>query len=188
MGARNEIEAAFISQDPIPRDKFLIWLKSANDLPTLAKLYRLHGEHYYRIQPDLGKEASCSLILRYLLECIRQDVQANDEIDSRWDAARVLHVWLRQLYESKDAADVIARAAQAITDLFLTSGKDVRLAIEQGFLEHALETAALRPYFEYWSHDERMQEAWKAAIAWADDHPDWSWNLHQEFLQKISGK
>jgi len=185
MDSRAEIDAAFTSQNPIDRDQFLVWLETANDLPTLAKLYRLHGAHYYRIQPDLGKEASCLLILRYLLECIRQDVQDHDEIDSRWDAARVLHIWLRQLHESGDASDVIVRAARAITDLFLTSGEEIRLAIEQGFLEHALETVALRPYFEHWSHDERLQQTWKSAIEWADDHPDWSWNLHKGFLKKI---
>lgn len=121
---------------------------------------------YYRILPELGREASCSLILCYLLECIRQDVHDNDEIDDRWEAARLLHFWLRQLHESGDASDAIVNAVGGITDLFLTSGKEIRLKIEQGFLEHALETAALRPYFEPWSKDDRLRETWKAAIAW----------------------
>ena len=46
--------------------------------------------------------------------------------------------------------------ARAVTNLFLTSDGGVRIAIEQGFLEHALETDGLRPYFEHWSKDSRL--------------------------------
>lgn len=87
-----------------------------------------------------------------------------------------------------DAFDDIENAARAITDLFLTSAEEIQLAIEQGFLEHALESAALRRYFEHWSSDGRLPETWERAMEWANDHPDWSWNLHQEFLRKIGDK
>lgn len=84
-----------------------------------------------------------------------------------------------------NSSDEIENAARAVTELFLASGEDVRLAIEQGFLEHALESSCLRPYFEHWSNDERLSETWTAAMEWANEHPDWSWNLHQEFLKKL---
>jgi hypothetical protein len=158
------------------------------DLPTLSKLYRLTGEGYYRIQPELGKDAACQAVRNYLVECVRQDVKDDDENKSRWDAARTLHLWLRQLLEAGDCSAEIDKTAHAITDLFVSSGEKIRLAIEQGFLEHALESAGLRPFFEDWSQDERLSKAWSAAIEWANDHPDWSWNLHQEFSRKILGK
>jgi hypothetical protein len=84
-----------------------------------------------------------------------------------------------------DASDEIQQTARAITELFLASGEDVQLAIEQGFLEHALESSGLRPFFQHWSTDKRLHDAWQAATDWANDHPDWSWNLHQEFLGKM---
>jgi hypothetical protein len=37
-------------------EKVLLWMDAAEDLLTLAKLYRPTGESYYRIQPDLGRE------------------------------------------------------------------------------------------------------------------------------------
>ncbi len=188
MDYRPEIDAALSSQDPIPKDKVLFWIQSANDLPTLAKLYRITGEVYYRIQPELGKEAECSAVRNYLLECVRQDVSENEEIESRWEAARTLHFWLRKLLEMGDASDEIERTAHAITELFLSSREEIRLAIEQGFLEHALETTALRPYFENWSTHDQLREPWERAVAWANDHPDWSWKLHQEFLKRIHEK
>ena len=51
-------------------------------------------------------------------------------------------------WKDGDASDEIEKTARAITDLFLASGEEVREAIEQGFLEHALESEDLRPYFE----------------------------------------
>src|SRR5579864_6609415 len=102
-------------------------LTPTKDLPTLAKLYRLTGEGYYRIQPELGKEAECLAVRNYLLECVRQDVPDNDEILNRWEAARTLHLWLRQLLEMGDASGEITKTAQAITELFLANGDEIRL-------------------------------------------------------------
>jgi hypothetical protein len=185
MDFTNEIDAALSSQDPIPKDRVLLWIESVKDLPTLAKLYRITGEGYYRIQPELGKEAECRAVRNYLLECIRQNVSESEEFESRWEAARTLHLWLRKLVEMGDASDEIEHTALAVTNLFLANGEEIQLAIEQGFLEHALETSRLRLYFENWSRHDRLREPWERAVAWANDHPDWSWNLHQEFLKRI---
>jgi hypothetical protein len=176
MDYRREIDAALSSQDSIPKDKVLLWIESAGDLTTLAKVYRLTGDGYYRIKPELGREAECRAVQRYLLECIRQDVTDNEEIESRWEAAATLHFWLRHLLEKGDSSDVITGAAKAVTDLFLTN-EEVRDAIEMGFLEHALETSALRQYFEHWSRDERLREAWERALEWGKAHPDYTWDL-----------
>ncbi len=51
-------------------------------------------------------------------------------------------------------------------------GVVVRYLNVPGFLEHAPETAALRPYFEHWANDDRMKEAWERALAWGEAHPD----------------
>ena len=169
MDYGREIDAALSTQGSIPRDRVLLWIDSAGDLPTFAKLSRLTGEGYHRIKPELGREAECSAVQRYLLECIRQDVTDNEEIESRWEAAATLHFWLRHLLEKGDSSDVITGVAEVITDLFLTN-EEVCDAIEMGFLEHALETSALRPYFEHWSRDER-------ALEWGKAHPDYTWDL-----------
>lgn len=182
---RNEIHTAFLNNEPISRDKFLAWVAAAADLPTLAKLYHLKGQHYYRIQPELGDDASCALIQRYFLECIRQDVKDHEEILDRWEAARALQAWICQLNEMGDASKFIQNVARAVTDLFLISGKEVRDAIEMGFLEHALETAALRPYFEHWALDDRLRDAWNNALEWGKAHPDFMWGMIKK-IQKLS--
>jgi hypothetical protein len=177
----SDIEAALLADTPIPREKVLLWIHTAEDLPTLSRLYQLTGEGYRRIQPDLGKEATCDLVQHYLLECIKANVTNHEDIPGRWEAAQVLHGWFCRLQEmEEDNSAVLKTAADAITALFLASGEEVRNAIETGFLEHALETAALRPYFEHWSGDDQLREAWNRALEWGKAHPDFTWGLLQQ--------
>ena len=180
-----EIDAVLLNDAPIPRESVILWIEATADLPTLAKLYRLTGEGYNRIQPDLGLEVTCMLVQRYLLECIRQNVNSDDEeIESRWEAAQTLHVWFCRLHEAEGTSAVMAQVARAVTDLFLASGEEVRNAIEQGFLEHALETVGLRPYFENWSSDPRLQATWERALKWGEAHPDFTWGLLKQLRNK----
>jgi hypothetical protein len=182
-----DLDAALASNELIPRESVLRWIEAASDLPTLSKLYRLTGESYYRIQPDLGKDMTCTLIQRYLLECIRQNIVDNSEIEGRWEAAQSLHAWFRKLVEMKDTAKVLNSAVHAVTELFLAGGEEVRGAIEQGFLEHALETAALRPYFEFWARDDRLRGSWNRALKWGEAHPDYTWKMLQR-IQRTQKK
>lgn len=59
-----------------------------------------------------------------------------------------------------------------MTEVYLASDEDAQYTIETGFLEHACETAAVRPYFDHWASDERLREAWERALAWGTAHPD----------------
>ena len=150
-----DLDAALESKEPINRATVVAWIDDASDLQTLAKLYRLTGEGYYRIQPELGKEACCFLIVRYLLTCIAENVVIDENVEDnakileRYEAAMMLHGWFRQIVGMKDSVQVLNAAAKSVTDMYLRSREDVRVAIETGFLEHALETAALRRYFDY---------------------------------------
>ncbi len=183
----SDINAALSSDGPIPCEKVLSWIDAAadSDLPTLSKLYRLTGEGYYRIQPELGRGPTCTLIQRYLLGCIRYGVTDNEEIQERYEAAASLQVWFRHLLGMDGTSAVLAGAANAVMNLYLESGEDVRDAIETGFLEHALETAALRPYFEHWASDPRLQQAWNRALEWGKAHPDYMAGLFQRLQRKV---
>lgn len=174
----SEIDDVLDSNTAIAREQVIEWINDANDLTTLSRLYRLTDEGYYRITPELGMDATCGLILRYLLECIRQNIKNDDAIQSRFEAAASLHLWLRHLSDAENTASVITRAARAITDLFL-SDEATQDTIETGFLEHALESAALRPYFDFWASDDRLRPAWERALEWGRAHPDYMWNLLQ---------
>jgi len=174
----NEIDGALLDEKTIQRDRVVVWIRTAgDDLHLLAKLYQLTGAGYDRIQPELGADDTCTLIQHYLLECVRQDIPDDEAIESRWDAARTLHAWLCHLGEMSGQSAIIERAAKAITELFLNSDGEIRDAIECGFLEHVLEMQSLRPFFEHWSADSRLQPAWNRAMEWAKDHPEHTWSL-----------
>jgi hypothetical protein len=67
------VQAALDSDTPIPRDLVAEWCQGADDVKSLALLYRLTGEAYERIQPPLGQRETCRLIQKYLLACLRLD-------------------------------------------------------------------------------------------------------------------
>ena len=174
---RSDIDAVLFNNEPISRGKVVGWIENTTDLPTLSKLYRLTGDCYNRIQPDLGIEATCGLIQRYLLECIRQNVTDDADIQNRFEAAQTLQAWFYHLVEMEGTSAVLTRVASAITDLFLTGDEKIRNVIETAFLEHVLETASLRPYFEYWARDARLRPAWERGLEWGKAHPDWTLEL-----------
>lgn len=174
----SEIDAVLQSNTPVSKDRVIEWINSASELTTLSRLYRLTDEGYYRITPELGMDVTCGLIQRYLLQCIRQNIEGDDAIQSRFEAAGSLHLWLRHVSDAENTASVITRAARAITDLFL-SDEATQDTIETAFLEHALESAVLRPYFEFWASDDRLRPAWERALEWGKAHPDFMWNLLQ---------
>jgi hypothetical protein len=186
--SNDDIDAALSSDGPIPRERALVWIAGTadSDLSTLSKLYALTDKGYYRIQPELGMEPTCALIRRYLLACIRENVTDNEEIESRYEAATSLHVWFRHLLGIEGASAVLAESAKAVTTVYLESGEDVRGAIETGFLEHALETCALRPYFEHWASDPRLRSAWDRALAWGKAHPDYMAKMFERLSRASS--
>lgn len=190
----SEIIAALSTDGPIAKETVLKWIDSTadSDLSTLSKLYRLTGEGYYRIQPELGPEATCGLILRYFLGCIRfgavtageNEAESDEEIETRFEATQSLHVWFRHLLGIEGASQLLTRAASQITTCFLESDDDVKDAIETGFLEHALETAALRPYFQNWANDPRLNQTWERALAWGEAHPDYMDAMYKRLEKK----
>lgn len=179
-----DIDAAPASDAPIPRPLVVSWIENASSLRTRSKLYRLTDEGYYRIQPKLGGEVTCALIQRYLLQCIRENIENDDEIESRFEAAMSFQGWFLRLLELKKDA-VLRQAAHAITDLYL-SDESVQYTIETAFLEHALETNDLRPYFEHWSRDERLRDGWQRAMEWAKDHPDYMAKIYRSLRDRKS--
>lgn len=174
----SEIDAALSGNQPIPKEKVLAWVENASELLTLSKLYRLTDQAYYRIRPELGMDATCGLIQHYLLECIKQNIEGNDEIQSRFDACQTLHVWFCHLSEMEGTSPVLTRAVRALTDLFLARD-DTQYTIETTFLEHALEMTELRPYFEFWETDDRLRPAWERAMEWGESHPNFVWGMIQ---------
>lgn len=116
----SKIDAALSDKALLSRDLVVSWIESTpdSDLLTLSKLYRLTDEGYYRIQPELGMEKTCVFICRYLLACVRYNVENKRGIASRYEATETLHVWFRHLAEKEGTSGVLKQASDAITSTF----------------------------------------------------------------------
>ena len=171
------VQAALDGDAPIPRDLAVRWCQCADDVRSLALLYRLTGEGYDRIQPPLGQQETCRLIQRYLLTCLRLNPQDGSSFN-RYEAAWTLRGWFQHLSRlADDCTQVLRDAASAVRQLYLESEAEVRTAIETGFLEHVLEDEEFRPLFADWAQDDRLREAWQAALAWGEAHPGFTRRL-----------
>jgi hypothetical protein len=175
------IEAALEASTVIPHDTIAQWCRDADELGTLALLYRLTAEGHERIEPPLAVGEACTLMRRYFLECIRLDPQDGLAI-TRHEAAWTLEAWLDHLTTMPGTSDVVREAVEAVTQLYLAGSPEVQNAIETGFLEHVLEQTRLRPLFEHWRDDPRLRGSWDAALAWGDAHPDLTKRLRERGL------
>ena len=97
------------------------------DAPS-SKLYRLTGEGYYRMEPELGMGPTRALIQRHLLGCVREGITDSDEIQDRYEAVESLHLWFCHLAGIDRTSTILAAAAEGIKKLYLESGEDVRTA------------------------------------------------------------
>jgi hypothetical protein len=114
------------------------WIETVEDISTLSKLYRLTYDAYSRIQPELGKEFTCTLTQRYLLKCIEENVVDSEEIDDRWESAQTLHAWFCQLAEMENTSVVLENAARAVTELLSLVEKMSEMSSKQVSLSTCL--------------------------------------------------
>jgi hypothetical protein len=179
MGELKEsIQAALGSEAPIPRALVREWIQKADSVQVDALLYELTRDAWNRVEPYLDSAETCALIQRYLLRCIREDPK-DGNAQSRYEAAGELERWVDYLADREDAGGILQAVAAAVTELFLSSDDHVRRAIETGFLEHVLEQRKLRHLFADWAHDERLQDAWRHALAWGNAHPNFVKTLRE---------
>jgi hypothetical protein len=89
--------------------------------------------------------------------------------EAAWDLAACLKQWASKLPETRP---VLADAASSMSDAYRAGDEAERDRLLNGTLEHALEAAAVRPFFENWKDDPVLGEAWGLAMEWAVAHGD----------------
>jgi hypothetical protein len=172
-GLRTAILAALASDGPIPADLVREWIREPATIGTDALLYKLTRDAWHRVEPHLNTAETCAVIQRYLLGCIREDPSEDDAL-GRYEAAHELEAWLDHLVGLENTREIVLELVDAVTTQFLAGDDGVRRALETGFLEHVLEQPSRRALFSHWAHDERLQEAWRLALAWGEAHPNFT--------------
>jgi hypothetical protein len=147
-------------------------MADTSDLELWAATYQVLGRGFYRIKPEPDMDETCSFMTCYLLRCVHENV-SSDALPSGFEAASDLAACLKH-WASKlpETQPVLFEAAQKITNAYLRADDRERDRLLHGTLEHALVTAAVRPYFQRWSRDPVLGEPWQLAMKWAVAHGD----------------
>lgn len=167
----NEVEAAISGSAEVPKGDYLRWARSRN-LAIRARAFRLSANSWHRISPEPTMDEQCQVMADYLLACLSADPAPDDFVHSAFDAGHVLASCLKRWTTIPAASDNIAAVGKWLEQLYRESDPQGRNRIETGALEHILEAPRLRRYFDHWSQDPELRQAYEAALAWGLAHPD----------------
>jgi len=170
MNLSNEVEVALSGTDPIPRAEYERWIRG--DLRTRARVYALTASHWSRIHPEPFPAEHCRFMADYLIECLLRDEQGDDFVHSGFEAGHEIAAWLKYLVKTSDGRAVLTEVAARLADSYKAADPTTRNRIETGALEHALESRAVRPFFDEWGADPILRDAHEHALAWGMAHTE----------------
>ncbi len=140
---------------------------ATNDLELWSAVYCAITETHCRIHPVPAVTERWSFILKYLMRCIRED-PSSDYVHSGYEAADHLACWLKSCASDLPGnGSAIELAERELAAAWTAGDQAVRDRLVNGVLEHALEKAAVRPFFAHWEKDPSLKGAWKLAMSWA---------------------
>jgi hypothetical protein len=172
MSTADIIRARIARRDRFSLREFDAIIADESDFDGWSVVYEVLGKAYYQIHPEPGMEITCACMLRYLLRCIREDL-SHEHVHSGYEAAHALanclKNWVSRLPETEP---VMRAAASELEKQFRAGDRAVRDRILNGTLEHALESARVRPFFDHWRSDPVLGQAWQLAMEWAVAHGD----------------
>jgi len=108
----------------------------------------------------------------YLLECLLQNPEADGVLHTGFEAAYEIAAWLKHLVKTPDGKGVLTEMAGRRALAYKASDPTIRNRIETGAIEHALESRAVRPFFDSWGADPVLRDAHEHALEWGLAHTD----------------
>jgi hypothetical protein len=108
----------------------------------------------------------------YLIECLVQNPEGDDFLHNGFDAGWEMAAWLKHLAKTGDLRAVLTEVAARLAIVYKAADAKTRNRIETGALEHALESRAVRPFFDSWGADPILRDAHEHALAWGLAHTE----------------
>ena len=170
MDLSAEVEVALSGSGTIPRADYQRWIRG--NLRTRARVYALTASHWSRIHPEPSGAQHCQFMADYLIECLLQNPEVDDFLHSGFEAAYEIAAWLKHLAKTPDGRTVLAEVAGRLAVACKAADSTTRNRIETGVLEHALESQAVRPFFDSWGTDPILRDAHEHALAWGIAHTE----------------
>jgi hypothetical protein len=103
----------------------------------------------------------------YLIECLLRNPEGDDFLHSGFEAGYEIAAWLKHLVKTPDGKAVLTEVAGRLALAYKAADPTTRNRIETGALEHALESRAVRPFFDSWGSDPILRDAHEHALGWA---------------------
>ena len=172
MSAYAEVVRRLGSEERIARDDVRRWIDSG-DLLTWSAVHALLRDAGARIDPAISAGEQADFMRRYLLRCIEENPSPGEYLHGGYQAAWELAARLKEWRGHGGKPAKALRGIALDLDKIYRRGDDAtRNRVLCGVLEHALEDAALRPYFADWDRDPELREAYKLALEWGAAHEE----------------
>lgn len=157
---------------PIPLDLVRRWMQ-CDDIEVQGQSAELlsYAPYWERITPAVEENELGDLLLPYFKRCLIEN-PSSDLADSRYSIARELVSWFSAQQAEKDvfSQTFLLRIKEMLATLYIQSGKEIRNAVIDGFLEHVLEEQRWRPFFKDWKSHSLLRIAYNRAMKWAIKH------------------
>ena len=171
MNLSDEVEVALSGTGTIARAEYQRWIRG--DLRTRARVYAFTASQWSRIQPEPSGTEHCRFMADYLIECLLQNPEGDDDfLHSGFEAGYEIAAWLKHLVTTSDGRTAISEIEGRLAAAYKAADPTTRNRIETGVLEHALESRAVRPFFDKWGTDPTLREAHEHALAWGMAHTE----------------
>jgi hypothetical protein len=170
MNLSREVEVALSATGPIPKAEYERWV--CGDLPTQARVYALTASHWARIDPEPSAAARCRFMADYLIGCLIQNPESDGFLHTGFEAGYEIAAWLKHLAQTVDGSASLTDMANRLAVAYKAADPTTRNRIETGALEHALESRAVRPFFDDWGTDPMLRDAYEHALAWGIAHTE----------------
>jgi hypothetical protein len=167
----HEVELAIGESSPIAQKDYQRWSQNG-DLATRARAYHLSATSWARIEPEPTGAEHCRFMADYLLECLVSNPPSDGFIHTGFEAAHELAAWLKHLVRRGDTENVIRDVIARVALAYRNGDDPTRNRIETGTIEHALELAVLRPFFDAWANDAALKAAHARSLEWGLAHPE----------------
>jgi hypothetical protein len=174
MSLAQEIRDRLASKSKFSLAEVHRWMADESSLELWAIVYDVLGGGFYQIKPEPDMDETCRFMTIYLLRCIHENIgDYVGPIPTRYEAASILANCLKH-WASKlpEMEPVMLESARGITEAFLVASTQEQDCLITGTLEHALESAKVRPFFKHWQYAPTLHEPWNLAMEWALAHSD----------------
>ncbi|HYM62872.1 MAG TPA: hypothetical protein VEZ11_18445 [Thermoanaerobaculia bacterium] len=154
--------------DRIPASELRQWTASG-DIRLWALVCELLRVAETRIEPAPPPEEIADLMRRYFVRCIDENPRPGEYLHGGYEAAWDLAQYLKRWAILGLSAPIEATAAD-LAAIYARSDDAAKNRVICGVLEHAFEEPRIRPFFEHWSRDLDLRDAYRLATEWGVAH------------------